>query len=283
MQMPRATVFDRLSQSQARLLWARDLGEGFALAQWTNATDHVRYEDTRQHVLSLYTHRGQDSARLDRGGMRGHPGALSLMPQGASSDWEIGGSFAFLHLYIPDDALRGFAAETLDRQPNSLAPRDVTFADDPVLAARLAELAAAPAPVAARQALTEVLHRLLTQPTWCGGTLDRQRGGLAPRVLARVRARMQTDLDQPLRLADLAATAGLSEFHFQRAFRASTGFSPHQALERLRIARAESLIAAGEPLADVAAACGFAHHSHLTRAFRKARGVAPSVWRAATR
>lgn len=275
-----ASVFQRLSRSNARLLAARDLGAGFGLAAWENAQDRVRYEETRHHVLSLYTEDGTKSRRVDRQAAAGHPGALSLMPQGASSEWQIDGRFRFVHLYIPDAELRAFAAETLDRPPAAVALPEVTFADDPVLAGLLGQLARAEGVLASRGIQVELLHHLLTAPGWGQAASAPRRGGLAPATLRRLRARIEEELDQPLRLADLAATAGLSEFHFQRAFRASTGLSPRAWVERRRMVRAEALIAEGQPLAEVAAACGFAHHAHLTRAFRKAHGVAPSVWRA---
>lgn len=279
--MQPSSVFTRLSQSNAHLIACRDLGEGVALAQWQNSRDRVRYENTRHHVLSLYTQDGTQSRRTDRHSGTGFPGALTLMPQGASSDWQIDGNFAFQHLYIPDAILRAFAAETLDVAPGAVDLPEVTFADDPALRQAFSALAQATAPLAIRAALTTVLHHLLTGPGWQGLRPARTAGGLRPASLRRLRAHVAAHLDQPLRLADLAAVAGLSEFHFHRAFRATTGLTPQAFLDRARIARAEALIIAGTPLAEVAAACGFAHHSHLTRAFRKARGLTPSAWRAA--
>lgn len=275
------SVFTRLSQSNARLIACRDLGEGVALARWQNSRDRVRYENTRHHVLSLYTHDGTQSRRTDRQSGAGFPGAITLMPQGASSDWQIDGTFAFLHLYIPDAILRAFAAETLDAAPAAVDLPEITFAQDPALLGALPALAEATAPLTARAALNEVLHRLLAAPGWQGLRPARASGGLPPATLRRLRDHVDAHLDQPLRLADLAAVAGLSEFHFHRAFRATTGLTPQAFLDRARIARAEALITAATPLAEVAAACGFAHHSHLTRTFRKARGVTPSAWRAA--
>jgi AraC family transcriptional regulator len=48
-----------------------------------------------------------------------------------------------------------------------------------------------------------------------------------------------------------------------------------------RIIRARALIAAGMPLAQIAAACGFDSQSHLTRGFRAATGATPGQYRAA--
>lgn len=279
--MLRASVYERLSRSNATLIATRDLGEGFGLARWSNLRDRVGYENDRCHVLSLYTEGGGASRRVDRPSGTGFPGALNLMPQGAYSDWQIEGAHTFQHLYIPDAALRAFAAEVLEIDPARVALPEVTYAEDAGLVARLAALEAAAAPHTARAALWEVLHHLLTHSCWHGLREARARGGLAPALLRRITRSVTEAPVAPNRLADLAALAGLSEFHFHRAFRCSTGLTPQGFVERARIRAAEPLIACGTPLAEVAAACGFADHSHLTRAFRKARGVAPSVWRAA--
>jgi AraC family transcriptional regulator len=53
-----------------------------------------------------------------------------------------------------------------------------------------------------------------------------QRGGLARRVLGRVRAYVEENVGQPITLDDLAGIAGVSRFHFARQFRVSTGASP---------------------------------------------------------
>lgn len=277
--MQRASVFDRLSRSNATLIAARDLGEGFGLARWSNLRDRVGYENDRCHVLSLYTEGGTAARRADRPSGAGFPGALTLMPQGARSDWHIEGAFAFQHLYIPDAALRAFAAEELDIDPARVALPEVTYAEDSTLAAHLAALVASPGPQSARPMLDTVLHHLLTRPGWHGLRDARAQGGLPPAVLRRIRHMIAAAPEAPHRLHDLATVAGLSPFHFHRAFRRSTGLTPQAFVDRHRIRLAETLISRGTPLADVAAACGYAHHSHLTRAFRKARGASPSSWR----
>jgi AraC-like DNA-binding protein len=49
-------------------------------------------------------------------------------------------------------------------------------------------------------------------------------------------------------------------------------------LER-RIARAQSLIAAGGVLAEIALQCGFADQSQLTRSFSRRIGLTPAAYR----
>ena len=131
--------------------------------------------------------------------------------------------------------------------------------------------------IQARQA--ETLHGWLEKP----GTLRRSphlRGGLSPAALRRVEVYVEAGLDGPLPLADLAARAGLSVFHFARAFRVSTGLTPRAFVETRRIARARRLIAGtSQPLAAIAVDTGFGTQSRLTIAFKRATGFTPAAWR----
>lgn len=108
----------------------------------------------------------------------------------------------------------------------------------------------------------------------------RQAGGLAPAVLKRVLACMDERLADPLTLSELAALARVSVRHFCRAFRTSTGCSPHQYLLRQRVERAKVLIAGdGMALADIAQAVGFADQSQFTRTFKQHVGMTPTAHR----
>lgn len=95
--------------------------------------------------------------------------------------------------------------------------------------------------------------------------------------LRRVLDRIEDGLADELRLADLAEVAELSVWHFARASQAATGLPPHRWLLLKRLSRAKRLIVGtSEPLAEVAAACGFSSQSHLTAAFRQATGTTPA-------
>jgi AraC-like DNA-binding protein len=68
------------------------------------------------------------------------------------------------------------------------------------------------------------------------------RGGLTPVVLKRVLDYIETHLDENIDLATLAATAGLSLFHFARAFKISKGMTPHSYILHRRVERAQRLL-----------------------------------------
>ena len=100
------------------------------------------------------------------------------------------------------------------------------------------------------------------------------------RPLRRVLERMQADLSAKIDLVTLAAETGYSRAHFLRTFRAATGQTPHRYLLELRLTKAQALIASGSmPLVDIALACGFSSHAHLTTAFRSRFGSSPSEYR----
>lgn len=86
---------------------------------------------------------------------------------------------------------------------------------------------------------------------------------------------MRAHLGEKIELAQLAAVAGLSPFHFLRSFQTQTGATPQQQLMALRLFEAKRRLAAGEAPAAVAAAVGLADQAHLTRAFAGRYGLTP--------
>src|SRR5690606_29369394 len=94
-----------------------------------------------------------------------------------------------------------------------------------------------------RQQLMDLLAtRLLAAHTGAPATLQPVRGGLAPKVLLRAIERLRSDSDADVSLTTLAAEAGLSRFHFCRAFKESTGLSPHAWLRQHRLEQAMSML-----------------------------------------
>jgi len=103
---------------------------------------------------------------------------------------------------------------------------------------------------------------------------------LTPRQLAAVVNYCEDSIGSPISLGDLAAVANVSRFHFTRLFRLSTGMSPMEYLERLRIGRAQALIRQGQlQLSAIALAAGFADQSHFTKRFHLYTGVTPGQYR----
>lgn len=100
-------------------------------------------------------------------------------------------------------------------------------------------------------------------------------------ALARVKDYIRTHYAEDIKVADLAAVAGLSRVHLTRSFSAAYHMPPHVYLNAVRIAQAQTRIRLGMPLSLVALECGFADQSHLTRRFKGAVGIAPAAWRQA--
>lgn len=101
-------------------------------------------------------------------------------------------------------------------------------------------------------------------------------GRLARHALREVQEYIHAHLDQNIALADLANVAHLSEFHFARLFKQTTGLPPYQFVIHQRVERAKRLIAAGElSLAQIAREVGFSDQSQLNRHFKRLVGVTP--------
>lgn len=86
----------------------------------------------------------------------------------------------------------------------------------------------------------------------------------------------------PISLSQMAALAGLSRYHFIRAFRAATGETPrqYQIAARLRLA-ADRLMDTREPITGIALDVGFNDISHFNATFRRAFGMCPRALRQA--
>jgi AraC-like DNA-binding protein len=84
------------------------------------------------------------------------------------------------------------------------------------------------------------------------------------------------------RAADLERIAGMDRWSIARQFRRAFGTSPDRYRRMRRLAVARDAIAAGEPLATVAAGTGFADQSHMTRHFTRTYGLTPGRWAALT-
>jgi AraC-like DNA-binding protein len=112
------------------------------------------------------------------------------------------------------------------------------------------------------------------------GWAPRPDGRLAPGRLRRVRDYVHAHFQGEIRLADLAAAAGLSRYHFLRAFRAATGQTPHHYVRAWRVEEAKRLLRdTSQSIADIALLTGFSSQSHLTTRFRQSTGVTPSRFR----
>jgi len=105
-------------------------------------------------------------------------------------------------------------------------------------------------------------------------------GGLTPRALHRIREYIEAHLTDNIELETLAVMAGLSKWHFARAFKQSMGSPPHFYLIQRRLQRAQELLAESDlSLAQIALQSGFSDQSHFSRRFRMFFGVTPRSFR----
>jgi AraC family transcriptional regulator len=113
--------------------------------------------------------------------------------------------------------------------------------------------------------------------------LEQQRANrphtMAPAKLRRAKDYIQSNLASDMSLQDIADAAGMSLFHFAKAFKQATGQSPHQHVkeERLRYARA-LLHDRSLSIGQVAKAVGFSH-SYFTAVFARHMRMTPSKFR----
>jgi AraC-like DNA-binding protein len=122
--------------------------------------------------------------------------------------------------------------------------------------------------------LTQLMQSLIRH----GGQSAKPMTRTAWRAAALARDYLTENLNRPVRSGELEAVTGLDRYALSRHFRAAFSTSPHRFLVMRRLQRARRMIAAGEPLAQIAVEAGFSDQSHFIRQFKKAFGMTPGRW-----
>lgn len=91
---------------------------------------------------------------------------------------------------------------------------------------------------------------------------------------------IKENLDQPLRLSDLAEATGLSTYQISHRVESLLGLTPRQFVNRCRIdAACHALETADSSLSEIALSCGFSDQSSFTRQFGRIVGMTPGGYR----
>ncbi|MDX2242033.1 MAG: AraC family transcriptional regulator [Leptolyngbyaceae cyanobacterium bins.302] len=87
---------------------------------------------------------------------------------------------------------------------------------------------------------------------------------------------IHSSLDKPLSLAELAALADMSQYHFCRSFKHSIGIAPYQYVLQQRMEKAKNLLKQGKyTIAEVSLLVGCADQSRFAKHFKRHFGVTP--------
>ena len=198
----------------------------------------------------------------------------------------INNPFHSVHFYLPRVALNLVAEGAEAQKIEALRYQPGTGIDDAVMRGLVSSLMPAfENPEQATRLFVEhvtlavAIHAAKTYGAMMPATLS-ARGGLAAWQVKRAQETLAANLEGDISLADLANDCGLSASHFSRAFRQSTGLSPHRWLMQRRVDRAKSLLPDRKlSLAEIALSCGFTDQSHFTRVFSAFVGISPGAWR----
>jgi AraC family transcriptional regulator len=260
---------------------------GAGIAHWKHEPLHDVVEPMSHHVIMAYNGSMQ---RMERRSGRSvatgtfRPGVVIIIPEGSSSRWDIPKPVDVVQLYLPHATLMRVADEAETATPTDLLER--TAHPDPITSRLLLSAAGVVENNRAldtlfRHQLVDLLAtRLLAAHTSSPTTFQPAMGGLSPKVLLRAIERLRSNSDADVSLDALASDAGLSRFHFCRAFKESTGLSPHAWLRQYRLEQAMNMLRNTDAsIVSVAVEFGYASQTAFAAAFRRLTGEAPSDWR----
>ena len=102
-------------------------------------------------------------------------------------------------------------------------------------------------------------------------------GYATPKLLRDAIILMERNLEEPLKLPEIADYAQISQRQLERLFLLHTGDTPIRYYINVRLDRARGLVTQTQiPLAEVASACGFGSSEQFTRAYKKRFKIVPS-------
>jgi AraC family transcriptional regulator len=211
------------------------------------------------------------------------PGSIMIVPSGVASYFNCSRDHKTSRAVVPVDLLINGASELGLKRCNGadllsvFETRDATIVNLISILLNEANKPSHPAQaiIAASCSYALAAHLIRTFDS-SERKLLKAPASLDARRLEAVLDYIESNMSASIGLAEIAAVASVSRFHFARLFRATTGITAMAYLEQSRIERAKSLLKRGAMrLADIAVATGFADQSHFIRRFRLHTGVTP--------
>jgi transcriptional regulator GlxA family with amidase domain len=99
-------------------------------------------------------------------------------------------------------------------------------------------------------------------------------------IVHQIQQHIDSHLGEPLRIAELASSFGLSERTLSRRFAAATGRGPRAYLQHARIQHAMRLLeTASDPIDQIRRRAGYTDPAAFRRVFKLATGLSPSRYR----
>ncbi|NQZ82746.1 MAG: helix-turn-helix transcriptional regulator [Colwellia sp.] len=263
----------------------KSLTKGLSWAHYQNDHERIYYKNNQQHTLSLYLEGGFETHRTDVKSSFGAPGRFCLMPKESESQWHVGSSQQFMHLYFDDAYLKQLALKTFDIDPRKVNLPELIFHENLALEGMFRhQVFTADWSNGENQLLmeqvTDTILVAMIQSLGIAKFTCKMRGGLAPKVALDVCEFIHENYFRQIFLVELADLAQLSEFHFCRMFKENLAQTPQEYLTQVRIERVKELLSTTKlPLTEVALRCGFSSQSHMGRYFKKLIGISPMQYR----
>jgi AraC family transcriptional regulator len=209
-------------------------------------------------------------------------GEMTLMPQGMPSEWSWKSVCDRLDVMVPADVFgSGTDLDVIDR----FQFRDLEIERICQNLYREISFAGRADRLYIESLVTEVAGILLRRHSrGSGSAAIPPRGGLTRPQAKRVLEYIESNLDGEVTLRELANIAGLSAYHFARAFKMTMGVTPHRYVLERRVERAKALLRSTRTtLVDIGLSMGFCGQSHFTTAFRRLTGVTPTEYQQCNR
>jgi AraC family transcriptional regulator len=214
------------------------------------------------------------------------PGTLNMTPPHIEGSWEAEGSSHAIVLTIPHAYLSRVISEHWEADPRGVEIVPQFLARDRLIEAVMTRLAlkahhgSQADSLYVASACEFLAHHIIDSYSSLSKSVPRHSGGLGRRLNAVVDY-IEANLAGPIALRELAALAGVSARHFERAFRQSLGLPPHAYVLRRRVSAARGLLVGPAVLTmeQIAKRVGFSSASHLASAFRRHEGHSPTHFR----
>jgi AraC family transcriptional regulator len=215
------------------------------------------------------------------------PGTINLTAPGVEGIWETSASSRAAVMVIRSDILSRALEEHWGADSTKVEFANQFLVRDAIIEAMTLNLVSevyegSPGGrVYLESGIEFLVHHLIHRYSNLSRPPIRISGGLSSRRLRLVLNYIDDTLDQSPKLQELAALAGVSVRHFERAFRQSTGRAPHAYImeRRLRMARELLIGQPNLPIERIRLRSGFSSSSHFSSTFRRWTGLTPQSFR----